>query len=109
MQDDSADELHVEMPHRELPASSLARQRKRRNHHFLERLLQPDLVLAVRGLNAFKPRGHLGLQRSSPLGEISASLSPCISGSSALICATIGTMRLMSRSCFVPMKRAITC
>src|SRR5580704_5818464 len=70
VQHDSANQLHIKMPHRKLAPPSFAHQRKRRNQHVLERFLQLHLVIGIGWLHASKPRSHLGLQRSSPLRNL---------------------------------------
>ena len=62
MQDDGADELHVEMPHVQEAAACFADQGERRHNRGLERLLQLGFVGGLRRIGVFQLLLHLGSQ-----------------------------------------------
>ncbi len=106
VQDDAADQLHVEMAHAERAAAGFAHQRKGRDNGRLERIVQVLFVVWSSGSESFRRPCTSALSfaefRNFAVGEF------FISGSSALIAATSGWTDLTSRSCFVPIKRATT-
>ena len=70
VQHDSADQLHVEMPHPQRAPSRFAHQRKRGRHRRLERLLQASLVIGIVALDAFEPLLHFRPQRERRAGDL---------------------------------------
>ena len=88
VQDDSADQLHVEMAHAERAAARFAHQRKRRHDRGLERLLAAFACSSGSSRSsAFQAALHFGAFSASVRSPICASERFFISGSSALIAA----------------------
>src|SRR5208282_2871684 len=69
MQDDAADELHVEVAHADGSAACLADQGERGNKRRLERVLELLLVIWIGALEAFEAGLHFGTQRDSALAD----------------------------------------
>ena len=89
VQDHAADELNVEMAHAERAAARFADQRECRDQGRLQRFLQFLFVIGIGEFEAFHALVDFGLKLRR-FAAISASESFFISGSSALISATIG-------------------
>ena len=86
VQNDAADQLHVEMAHAELPAAHFAHQGKRRNQSGFQRFLAALLELRIFQRKVAEPRLHLRpeLRLFSPESRRRSSFSN--SGASAIDC-----------------------
>ena len=70
VQDDAADQLHVEMAHAQRAAPRLAHQGEGRHQRGCQCFLQALLVVRVVALQTFHARLHLGLQGSGLRGDL---------------------------------------
>ncbi len=70
MQDDSADELHVEMAHVESAASCFAHESEGGNHGGLDCCLELIFVIFGGGVGVFEALGDLGFEGRGARGKI---------------------------------------
>ncbi len=70
MQDDAADELHVEVAHADGAAARFAHQGEGGNERRLERVLQFLLVVGIVAFEAFEAGLHFGAQRNGALADL---------------------------------------
>ena len=122
MQHHAADQLHIEVAHVEHAAAGFADYRKGFDQNFVEHFLQSFVFLLFELLLLVEVRFLLGFGTAAGSGAVwragsaapgcaggirrswraLASVSFCISGSSALMACTFGISALISRSFLVP-------
>ncbi len=107
MQNDAADELHVEVPH--LAARASRPRGPRRRPRAEVRRGRPSAPRSFSSASSMaSTRSRMRWRNSSVLARSCSSVSCFIAGSSALTCSTSGIMRLISRSLLVPKTLATT-
>ena len=70
VQDDAADELHVEVPHIEVAAARFANQGEGRHQRGIDRLAKLPLVIRVIAFESLEAALHFGLEGQGSLAEL---------------------------------------